>query len=95
MFLYSKFKKNKCLYISLLIYHIFHTIDFWGDYKINIVVVFYKKYPDRGHAWVTRNGKNFLLKNNSVNPQLELIGESNKFRYWTTSTNIRRYMNTI
>lgn len=96
MLLYSKFKKNKCLYISLLIYHIFNTIDFWGDYKINIVVVLYKDYPDYGHAWVTRNGKNFLLRNHSVDPlSLESIGMSEKYAYWIKSSNIRKYMETL
>ncbi len=93
MFLYDKFKKNKCLYISLLIYHIFNLIDFWGEYKINIIVVFYNRYPDRGHAWVTRNGKNFLLKNDSVKlSELETLGLSKKYNYWIKSSNTETYL---
>ncbi|MBQ9077478.1 MAG: hypothetical protein IJY31_06520 [Muribaculaceae bacterium] len=96
MFFYDKFKKNKCLYISLLIYHIFNTIDFWGDYKINIVVVFYKDYPDYGHAWVTRNGRKFLLRNKSIDPlSLEQLGMNKKYRYWVNHLNIRKYMETL
>lgn len=86
----SRSKLHNCLTISEIIYKIFHTIDKYGDYKINIVLTFYP-YGDRGHAWVSRNGKKFLLANKSIIlSKLSVIGENEKYRYYIKDRNIER-----
>lgn len=38
----------------------------------------------QGHAWVTRNGKMFLIPNPSVNPvYLTILGGDEKYVYYT------------
>ena len=79
------YPENYCIKVSELIYYIFSTIDFWGLYKINIVMSFCDS-DDYGHAWVTRNDRNFLLKNRSVIiTDLIEIGSSNKYRYYVVN----------
>ena len=61
-----------------------------GIYKINIVLTFYPT-GTRGHAWVTRNGKKFLLPNRSiVMSKLNMIGENEKYRYYVKDSNLKR-----
>ena len=74
---------NKCLVLSEIIYGLFHAIDKFGDYRINIVMDFCSEYA-QGHAWVTRNGKMFLLSNPSiVSSCLLRLGEDKKYIYYT------------
>jgi hypothetical protein len=41
---------------------------------------------DWGHAWLTRNGETFGIKNKEVLPfVLKKIGENNKYIYWITT----------
>lgn len=75
-----------CLKVSEAIYKFFSVIDFLGQYKINIVLSFYGDI-DYGHAWVTRNNKNFLLKNRSIDlSDLTEIGQNDKYRYYIVSS---------
>lgn len=79
----KKDEPNRCLAISEIIYKLFHSIDKFSDYKINIVMDFSSEYA-QGHAWVTRNGKMFLIPNPSVNPvYLTILGGDEKYVYYT------------
>lgn len=83
--------KNKCLFLSEIIYRLFRLVDRRGDYKINVVVTFYPS-GDRGHAWVTRNGHDFLLPNPTiVMSSLSVVGENTKYRYYVKDRNVGRW----
>ena len=93
-FAFWKRKKQKqshqCLTVSEIIYGFFHAIDKTGIYKINIVLTFYPT-ETRGHAWVTRNGRKFLLANHSIiMSKLSMIGENEKYRYYVKENNLNR-----
>ena len=86
----NKKRSHRCLAVSEIIYAFFHAIDKIGIYKINIVLTFYPT-GTRGHAWVTRNGKKFLLANHSiVMSKLSMIGENKKYRYYVKERNLSR-----
>lgn len=87
----KKLKRSlQCLTVSEIIYGFFHAIDKIGVYKINIVLTFYPT-GTRGHAWVTRNEKKFLLANHSiVMSKLSMIGENKKYRYYVKERNLNR-----
>ena len=73
-------RHNRCLVLSELVYGLFHRLDRRGRYKVNIVLSV-RDTAVGGHAWVTRNGKNFL--NHSVPMDgLKLIGEDAKYAYY-------------
>ena len=81
---------HPCLTISELIYALFHTFDKLGDYRINIILTFYPT-GERGHAWVTRNNKKFLLHNHSIEmSKYCLIGENKKYRYFVKTSNLEK-----
>ncbi len=83
--------KNRCLLFSRWIYALFSRLDRWGDYRINIVLTFYEA-GDRGHAWVTRNDKDFLLPNPTVvRSKLSEVGDDGKYRYFVKESNLGRY----
>ena len=89
----KKLKRSlQCLTVSEIIYGFFHAIDKIGIYKINIVLTFYPT-GTRGHAWVTRNEKKFLLANHSiVMSKLSMIGENDKYRYYVKESNLNRML---
>ncbi len=77
--------EHYCIKVSELIFFVFSTIDIFGRYKINIVMSFCDN-DDYGHAWVTRNNRNFLLKNRSVVlDDLIEIGCNDKYRYYVVN----------
>ncbi len=81
---------QKCLIVSEIIYRFFSVFDRVGEYKINIILMFYPTYT-RGHAWVTRNGEKFLLSNHSVvMSDYSIIGENKKYRYYIKEDNLKR-----
>ena len=76
--------KHKCYYRSLLLYHLCRIFDFKSAYRVNIVM----NCTDNawGHAWLTRNGKTFLIPNRNVLFfVLEKIGETNRYVYWIST----------
>lgn len=75
-----KLLNNRCLVLSELVYGLFHIVDRWADYKVNIVLSV-NGTAIGGHAWVTRNERNFL--NHSVPMErLQLVGATDKYRYY-------------
>ena len=77
----TKIFKHKCYYRFLFLYGLCSFFDRKADYKINI----YMRCAQEsfGHAWLTRNGKTFIVKNKQILPfVLEKIGESNKYIFW-------------
>jgi len=77
----KKIVKHKCYYRSLLLYWLCSFFDRKANYKINIYMEC--SQTPFGHAWLTRNGKTFILDNNKILPfVLEKIGESNKYIFW-------------
>lgn len=65
-------------------------MDRFGNYKINIVLTFYPA-GERGHAWVTRNNKKFLLRNRSIETsKFCVIGENQKYRYFIKNSNLKK-----
>ena len=77
----TKILKHKCYYRSLLLYGLCSFFDRKANYKINIYMDC--SQTPFGHAWLTRNGKTFILKNKQILPVvLEQIGESNKYIFW-------------
>lgn len=80
----KKIVKHKCYYRSLLLYRLCSFFDKKATYRINIYMQC-SQIPF-GHAWLTRNGKTFILKNKHILPTiLEKIGESNKYIFWVTT----------
>ena len=83
--------KNKCLFLSKWIYAICSRLDRRGNYRINIVLTFYRS-GERGHAWVTRNDKDFLLKNPTVvRSKLREVADDGVYRYFVKERNLARY----
>ena len=83
--------KNRCLVYSRWIYALFSRLDPWGDYRINVVITFYKA-GDRGHAWVTRNECDFLLPNPTViRSKLLEVADDGVYRYFVKESNVDRY----
>lgn len=81
----QKITTHKCYYRALCLYRLFTTIDWFGEYKINIFIHCGHR-KDRGHAWLTRNGKTFLIPNRTILPcVLEKIGENNRYIFWITT----------
>lgn len=77
--------KHKCYYKALCLYCLFTTIDRFGEYKINIFIHCGHR-KDRGHAWLTRNGKTFLIPNRTLLPYvLEKVGETHRYIFWITT----------
>jgi hypothetical protein len=75
--------QHRCYYRSLFLYNICYLIDRGATYRINIMMHCSKKAW--GHAWLTRNGKTFLIPNKHVLPFiLEKIGENNRYTFWIT-----------
>ncbi len=77
---------NACLKKSRFVYWICKTLRLKGDFKINIYLKYYDDgRPDTGHAWLTRDGKDFAFAFKSLPFKLEKIGENEKYVYWTKS----------
>jgi len=79
-----RIRKHKCYYRSLFLYYMCRFFDQKSNYRINIMM----HCMDRvcGHAWLTRNGKTFLIPNRRMLPYvLEKIGESNRYIFWITT----------
>ena len=80
---FNRKSPNRCLVISELVYKVFHAVDKFGDYRINIVMDFCSEYA-QGHAWVSRNGKNFLISSRSIDSSLLAeLGGDGKYLYFT------------
>lgn len=80
-----------CLLKSELLYALLSPLDPFGTYRVNLVVTFYCT-GDRGHAWLSRNGRP-LPASSSVDSheKLTLIGETTKYRYLIKESNLRKW----
>lgn len=80
----SRIKNHKCYYRSRFLYHVCCFFDHKSNYRINITMHCVEKAW--GHAWLTKNGKTFLIPNRTVLPfVLEKIGESERYIFWITT----------
>ena len=80
----NSIKKHKCYYRSMFLYHICRYFDHKSKYRINIMM----HCTDNvwGHAWLTKNGKAFLIPDRKVLPfVLEKVGENEHYIYWITT----------
>ena len=77
-------QEQKCYYRSLFLYYICCFFDHKSKYRINILMHCFENVW--GHAWLTRNGKTFLIPNRNFLPLvLEKIGENNRYIFWITT----------
>ena len=77
--------KHKCYYRSLFLYKVCRLFDYKSNYRINIMMHCIRDNA-WGHAWLTRNGKSFPIRNRNVRPFiLEKIGENNRYIFWITT----------
>lgn len=72
---------NRCLAVSELIYSFFHIIDFWSDYRVNILLIV-EDESTIGHAWVTRNGRKFLSPEQKISSKIVEVGRNGKYVYY-------------
>lgn len=80
-----------CLLRAEIMYGLLRIVDRRPDYRINLVLTFYCS-GDKGHAWLTRDGKPFLKADRKVNVEdFTLMGESGKYRYYIKESNIRKW----
>jgi hypothetical protein len=80
----KKIFKHKCYYRSLLLYNICRFFDKKSTYHINIMMHCSEKAW--GHAWLTRDGRTFLIRNRNIIPfVLEKAGESKRYIFWITT----------
>ena len=82
-------KKNKnehwglCRVESEILYAFCKLLHLKGDYKINILQYMRgEALRKRGHAWMTRNGKDLFLTPAHRPESMEKIGENDKYCYW-------------
>ena len=59
---------------------------------INVVLTFYCT-GDKGHAWLTRNGRLFFLSDSTkVNSEnLTVVGQTDKYIYYVKERNLQRW----
>lgn len=81
-----------CLLRSELGYLLLHAIDWRAEYRINVVLTFYCT-GDKGHAWLTRNGRVFFLSDSmKVNSEnLTVVGQTDKYIYYVKERNLQRW----
>lgn len=83
-----------CLLKSEMLYFLLSLFDRKGDYRVNLVVTFYCT-GDRGHAWLTRNGKPFPASAGvDAGETLTLVGENHKYRYLVKESNLQKWLDT-
>lgn len=74
-----------CRWKSEVVFYICKWLHLCGDYKINIIhFVRGDEVRPRGHAWVTRNGKELPITPAYRPEKMILIGENDKYRYWAS-----------
>jgi hypothetical protein len=79
-----KLLKHKCYYRSHFLYRICCFFDKKSIYRINILMHCSEKAW--GHAWLTRDGKTFLIRNRKVlSFVLEKMGENSPYIFWITT----------
>ena len=73
-------------------YLLLHAIDWRAEYRINVVLTFYCT-GDKGHAWLTRNGRVFFLSDSmKVNSEnLTVVGQTDKYIYYVKERNLQRW----
>lgn len=74
-----------CRWKSELVFRICKGLHLRGDFKINIIhFVRGEEMRPRGHAWVTRNGKELYITPAYRPEKMILIGENDKYKYWVS-----------
>lgn len=81
-----------CLLRSELGYLLLHAVDPWAEYRINVVLAFYSK-GDKGHAWLTRNGRLlFHIDSDKVKfSELTVVGNTDKYTYYIKERNLHNW----
>lgn len=81
-----------CLLRSELGYMLLHAVDPWADYRINVVLAFYNK-GNKGHAWLTRNGRIlFHIDSDKVKfSELTIVGNTDKYTYYIKERNLHNW----
>lgn len=81
-----------CLLRSEVGYLLLHAMDWRAEYRINVVLTFYCT-GDKGHAWLTRNGRVFFLSDSTkVNSEnLTVVGQTDKYIYYVKERNLQRW----
>lgn len=81
-----------CLLRSELGYLLLHAIDPWAEYRINVVLAFYNK-GDKGHAWLTRNGRLlFHIDYDKVKlSEITVVGRTDKYIYYIKERNLHNW----
>ncbi len=87
--LFEFMKKNKnehwgqCRVISEFVYALCKLLHLKGDFRINILQ--FMRGSDirkRGHAWVTRDGRDLFITPADRPESMYKIGENEKYCYW-------------
>lgn len=81
-----------CLLRSELGYLLLHAVDWRAEYRINVVLAFYSK-GDKGHAWLTRNGRVlFNIDSDKVKfSELTVVGCTDKYIYYIKERNLHNW----
>ena len=72
---------NRCLAVSELIYSLFHIIEFWSDYKVNILLIVGEECSTRW-APLKRNGRKFLSPEHKRSRKIDEVGRNGKYVYY-------------
>ncbi|MBQ1858430.1 MAG: hypothetical protein II605_02075 [Paludibacteraceae bacterium] len=76
---------GRCRIVSEVVYAWCKLLHLKGDYKINIIHhIRDDEFRERGHAWVTRDGKDLFLTPAYRPQEMSQIGENEKYRYWVS-----------
>lgn len=83
--------EQPCLLRAEILYGLLRLIDRYGDYRINMVVTFYCT-GDKGHAWLTRDGKFLFKADKDVSvDDFTFMGEAGRYRYYIKESNLHRW----
>jgi len=76
---------GRCRVASEVVYAVCKMLHLKGDFKINIIQhVRGDDIRQRGHAWVTCNGKDMFLTPAHRLESMDKIGENDKYCYWVS-----------
>lgn len=81
---------GRCRIASECVYAICKFLHLKGDFKINIIHQMHgDEMRQRGHAWVTRDGKDLFLTPAHRTHTMNIVGENDKYRYWVSAKQLR------
>lgn len=81
-----------CLLLSEFGYLLLHAMDWRAEYRINVVLTFFCT-GDKGHAWLTRNGRE-LFPSDAAKVDMEsltVVGQTDKYIYYVKAGNLQRW----